>query len=103
MASAAARSAPSRTAPLRVTSPFFAVASTGDRYGAAQGERVVRHGGQSRVVAEIAWRQRDLQAVVHALDTGDATGHRGRLDILRVARHAPGQHHVTVPVLDGDA
>jgi len=103
MASAAARSAPSRTAPLRVTSPFFAVASTATatvRPRVSASFAMAVRVGSSR---EIAGRQRDLQAVVHALDTGDATGHCGRLDILRVARHAPGQHHLTVPVLDGDA
>ena len=61
--SAASRSVPVHTDPVRVMSPSFAVAST---------------------------------------PSGSASRHRGRLDVLRIARDVSGEHHVPVHLFDPD-
>src|SRR5262249_5054761 len=72
------------------------------RHGDVCRERVVRRGGQLRVIAEVAVRQRHLQVVVHGGHPGDPAGGGRRLQVLRVARHRAGEVYISADVHDRD-
>ncbi len=71
------------------------------RHRDIQRQRVVRGGGQHRVIAVVAVWQHDLQVVVYVRHARDALG-GGRLRVLRVARHGAVERHLPAGVLDGD-
>src|SRR5690242_7049936 len=73
------------------------------RYRDGQRQRVVRRGGQHRVVTGVTGRQLDFQVVVHVLHPVDALRGSARFEVLRVAGHGAVERHIPVYVPDGDA
>jgi hypothetical protein len=70
------------------------------RDGDVQRQRIVRRGGQPRVVAVVGVRQHNLQVVVHALHAGDPPRGGGGLQILWEARHSAVERYISVHVHD---
>src|SRR2546430_1959547 len=70
------------------------------RHRDVQRQRVVRRGGQYRVVAVVLVGQDDLQVIVDARDAGHALSGGGGLHVLRIARDGAVESRVPVDVHD---
>jgi len=67
-----------------------------------QRQRIVRRGGEHRVIAVVDVRQQHLQMIVHIGHAGDPLRRGRRLQILRIARHGAVERHLPGDVLHGD-